>query len=71
MVYFFSKLVPVLAHACATCSFSDASTPYYLKFIAFMTSLPLLFVGGVVLYLKNAKRRDETATEVLGHAADE
>lgn len=52
MVYFFSKLIPEVAQACATCAFSDASTPYYLKFILFMTSLPVLFIGGIVFYLK-------------------
>jgi hypothetical protein len=62
MAYFFSKLVPLLAQACSTCTLSDASTPYYLKFILFMTSLPVLFVGGVALYLKR---------KGSSHAADE
>jgi hypothetical protein len=59
---FFSKLIPVTAHACATCGFADPSTPYYLKMIFFMTSLPVLFVTGVVLFLRRKRRT---------HAADE
>ena len=54
----FSKLIPVMAHACATCGFVDPSTPFYLKMIVFMTSLPLLFVGGVVFYLKRKGDRN-------------
>lgn len=62
MAPLFSSLFPALAHACATCGFSDPSTPYYLKMILFMTSLPVLFVGGVVWYLKR---------KGSGHVADE
>ena len=58
----FPKLIATPAFGCATCAFADASTPYYLKMILFMTSLPVLFVGGVVLYLKRKGG---------GHAADE
>ena len=57
----FSKLIPAIAYACATCGFVDPSTNYYLKMILFMTSLPLLFVGGVVLYLK--KKGDRYAAD--------
>ena len=56
MAPLFSSLFPAVAHACATCGFSDPSTPYYLLMILFMTSLPVLFVGGVVLYLKRKGR---------------
>ena len=59
MVNFFSKLIPEMAYACATCGFNDPSTPYYLKMILFMTSLPVLFVSGVAIYLKRKGKNHE------------
>jgi hypothetical protein len=50
--YACAMFFPCAAYACATCGFEDPSTPYYLKMILFMTSIPVLFVAGVVLYLR-------------------
>jgi hypothetical protein len=58
----FSELFPRMAYACASCGFTDSSTPYYLKMIFFMTSLPVLFVSGVVYYLYGKRK---------SHAPDE
>jgi len=48
------------AQACASCSFNDDSSPYFLVLIVFMTSLPVIAVGSVVYYLK---KHSETPTE--------
>jgi hypothetical protein len=41
------------AHACATCGTgNDASSSYYLLLILIMTVIPVLLVGGTVLYIR-------------------
>ncbi len=47
------------AHACATCSFNDESNNYFLVMIVFMTSLPVVFIGAVVYYLKKQREKNE------------
>jgi len=72
MLKYFSKLILLfvvsslvfapLVHACASCGFNDDSSPYFLIFVVIMTSLPVLFIGSVVLYLK--KHSEKTAKKI-------
>ncbi len=45
--------MPRLAEACASCSFNDTTNNYYLKMIVLLSVLPLMFIGGVVLYIRH------------------
>lgn len=59
MLKFISNFLVTTAHACATCSFNDDSSPYFLALIIFMTSIPVIFVGSVVYYLKKHKEKHD------------
>jgi hypothetical protein len=58
-------VTPVHAHACASCGFNDDSSPFFLLMIVFMTSLPVIFVGSVVYYLKKQRDKNIEKNELL------
>ena len=47
------------AHACASCSFNDDTNNYFLVLIIFMTTLPVVFVGSIIYYLKKQREKNE------------
>jgi hypothetical protein len=52
----FLPSLPSLAQACASCSFDDVTNSYYLKMIVLLSVLPLMFIGGVILYIRHHRK---------------
>lgn len=48
------------AQACATCGFIDDTNAYFLRMIIFMTSVPVIFVGGVLLYIRKHQEKNDS-----------